>query len=86
MVFSVPEGPGQLFKALSVFALRELDISKIESRPMRSKPMQPYVGAGRATTPYHAIVVRRQTDSRTTAKHTSKLEQVQIVSSSPMLP
>ena len=49
VVFSVPEGPGQLFKALSVFALRELDISKIESRPMRSKPMQPFVGAGRAS-------------------------------------
>ena len=48
MVFSVPEGPGQLFKALSVFALRELDMSKIESRPMRSKPIQLNDGAGGA--------------------------------------
>ena len=40
VVFSVPEGPGQLFKALSVFALRELDMSKVESRPMRSNPIQ----------------------------------------------
>lgn len=48
VVFSVPEGAGQLFKALSVFALRELDMTKIESRPMRSNPIQLADGAGEA--------------------------------------
>lgn len=39
IVFSLREGPGQLFKALSVFALRDIDIMKIESRPLRSNPI-----------------------------------------------
>jgi arogenate/prephenate dehydratase len=46
VVFSVPEGPGQLFKALSVFALRDLDMTKIESRPMRSNPIRLADSAG----------------------------------------
>lgn len=39
VAFSLQEGPGMLFKALSVFALRDIDLTKIESRPMRDTPL-----------------------------------------------
>ncbi|HXI39898.1 MAG TPA: prephenate dehydratase [Bryobacteraceae bacterium] len=40
LVFSTKNVPGALFRSLSAFALRDLSLAKIESRPLRGKPWE----------------------------------------------
>ncbi len=40
LVFSIRNVPGALFRALSALALRDLNLAKVESRPLRGKPWE----------------------------------------------
>ncbi len=40
VAFSTENAPGALFRAMACFALRDLNLTKIESRPLRGKPWE----------------------------------------------
>ena len=40
VVFSTPNKPSALFRAIACFALRDINLTKIESRPLRGKPWE----------------------------------------------
>ncbi|CAF2082662.1 unnamed protein product [Brassica napus] len=52
IVFSLEEGPGVLFKALAVFSLRNINLSKIESRPQRRRPLRVVDGSNNGCAKY----------------------------------
>lgn len=77
LVLRIADKPGALFRALGVFALADIDLAKIESRPIEGRPWE-YA--------FYLDVVGRQTEqplARALDNLTSMAEMVRVLGSYP---
>jgi prephenate dehydratase len=75
VAFALKNQPGALFKALSVFALRDISLSKIESRPLLTSRL-PRRGVGRHPWEYVFFVDFLRGDDEAARRALSHLQEV----------